>query len=473
MTISTQRGTKNRSGHDPRAAALRVLDRVLSGQEAAQAALDAILRESSLVPSDKGLCTELVYGCLRWKIRLDWELKQLLKNPDKLPAEMRLTLCLAAYELAHLSRVPNYASVNWAVSRTRNRFGPGLAGVANGTLRVFARSLGRTYNAPARYDAIADESERLALAHGLPVWLVRLWQREYGPDAALAFTRASGRQAPPAVRINATRADAEGLRANLLAEAKDFAVKSAAGGKASAKGAPVVSGTVAGPSLVGDCGLVFPSGAPYATKALEKEGKLSFQSAGVQEALAALGAKSWPGPVWDACAGRGGKTAALLEAGVVVAAASDISPARLQGLLPELGRLGLDASRLAVLEADTANPPAGTVLDGPFATILADVPCTGLGTLARRPEIRFRRAEDDIAVLTRVQDAILDATAARLLSGGRIVYLTCTLSRQENQERAAAFLSRHPDFALEREWSTPTDTPWNEFFYAAVLRRGA
>ncbi len=458
MITSTQRGTRNRSGHDPRAAALRVLDRVLTGQEAAQAVLDETLRESAMVPSDKGLCTELAYGCLRWKIRLDWELERLLKKPDKLPAEMRLILALAAYELAHLTRVPGYASVDWAVSRVRNRFGAGLAGVANGTLRTFARSL-NSYNSPDRYAAVGDATERAALAHGVPAWIARLWEREYGPDAALAYMRASGNHAVPAVRINAAKEGAADLRASLIAEATELAAAHpAAAGRAAA---------------VGDWGVAFPAGTPYRVKGLEKEGKLSYQSAGVQEALAALGARSWQGPVWDACAGRGGKTAALLEPGVPVAAASDLSAARLHGLLPELARLGLAGSVPAVLEADAGKPPAGTVLDGPFATILADVPCTGLGTLARRPEIRLRRAENDIAALAAAQDAILDAAAVRLIPGGRIIYMTCTLSRAENEDRTAAFLARHPFFVSEREYATPPDSPWNEFFYAAVLRRNA
>ncbi len=445
MISSTQRGAKNRSGHDPRAAALFVLDRVLTGQEAAQAVLDAALRESKMVPSDKGLATELVYGYLRAAIRLNWELERLLKNPAKLPPEMRLTLGLAAYELAYLNRVPNYASVNWAVTRVRNRFGQGLAGVANGTLRAFARSLGRTYNDPERLASIADPLERLALGHSLPVWIARLWEKDYGPETALTYMRASSGQALPAVRINAAKEDATDLRASIIAEGKGV--------------------------VVGAWGVAFPSGAPYRVKPLEKEGKLSFQSAGVQEVLTALGADTWPGPVWDACAGRGGKTAALLEAGVAVRAASDLSTQRLQGLLPELQRLGLGASGVSVLQADATNPPESTVLDGPFATILADVPCTGLGTLARRPEIRFRRTEDDIAALIRIQDAILDAAVPRLAPGGAIIYLTCTLNRAENQERAAAFLARHAGFGLEREYATPPDAPWNEFFYAAVLRR--
>ncbi len=140
MQSALQRGAADRSEHDPRAAALRVIDQTLTGKEPSQFLLDKALRESKMVPSDKGLCTELVYGFLRSAIRLDWNLRQLLRDPDKLPPEMLLTVKLAAYEIAHL-RIPPHASVNWAVSRIRNRFGKGLAGVANGVLRSFVRSM--------------------------------------------------------------------------------------------------------------------------------------------------------------------------------------------------------------------------------------------------------------------------------------------------------------------------------------------
>ncbi|MDL2210435.1 16S rRNA methyltransferase, partial [Desulfovibrio sp. OttesenSCG-928-O18] len=419
---------------------LRVIDRVLIGKEPSQAVLDAVLRESKLVPSDKGLCTELVYGYLRWALRLEWDLGRLLKNPDKLPGEMRLVLGLAAYELAFL-RIPAHASVNWAVSRVRNRFGKGLAGVANGVLRAFARDV-KQYDDPERYAAVADPVERLGIIHSLPAWVVRLWLEAYGEETALAYMRASSGQAVPALRVNAKKDGAVAVRGQLLGEGQGVGV--------------------------GSFGAAFPSGAPYLARTLEKKGQTSFQSAAVQEILEELGMPGWAGPVWDACAGRGGKTAAMLERGLNVAAATDLSPGRINALPGELARLGLPVPE-AVLEADAATPPDAVPFSNKFATILADVPCSGLGTLSRRPEIRFRRTAADIAELCSLQDTILDAAARHLLPGGQIVYLTCTLNPAENGERVAAFLARHPAFSLRKEWTTPVDTPWNEFFYGAIV----
>lgn len=440
MKTAIQRGTTDRAAHDPRTAALRVLDRVLTGKEPSQAVLNAMLRESELVPSDKGLCTELVYGYLRWALRLEWDLGRLLKNPDKLPGEMLLVLGLAAYELAFL-RIPAHASVNWAVSRVRNRFGKGLAGVANGVLRAFAHDV-KQHDAPDRYAAITDVVERLAVVHSLPVWIARLWVDAYGEETALAYMRAASGQAVPALRVNAQRDDAASLRDQLVVEGK---------------------GVVAGLF-----GAAFPSGAPYLARILEKKGRASFQSAAVQEILEELGMPAWPGPVWDACAGRGGKTAAMLERGVNVQAATDLSSARINALPGELARLGLPAPAV-ILEADAANLPAESPFRNKFATIIADVPCSGLGTLSRRPEIRYRATAESIAEMISLQDAILDSAVAHLLPGGRIVYLTCTLNPAENEVRVAAFLARHPAFFLLREWATPHDSPWREFFYGVVL----
>lgn len=439
---AVQRGAANRAAHDPRTAALRVIDRVLTGKEASQAVLDKALRESRMVPSDKGLCTELVYGYLRAALRLEWDLARFLQKPENLPAEMRLVLGLAAYELAWL-RVPAHASVNWAVSRVRNRFGKGLSGVANGVLRAFAREAA-TYADTSRYAAIADPVERLAIVHSLPSWVVRLWCDAYGEETALAYMRACADKAVSAVRVNARRDDAPVLRAELLATGKAVPV--------------------------GGFGAAFMSGVPHSARVWGKEGRLSFQSAAVQEILEELGIPSWPGPVWDACAGRGGKTAAMLERGLAVSAATDIAAARIHALPGEIARLGLPLPAL-VAEADAAAPPESGPFAAKFATILADVPCTGLGTLARRPEIRFRRTAADVAELVAQQDAILNAAARHTLPEGRIIYLTCTLNPAENTERVTAFCARHTDFSLLREWSTPPDSPWREFLYGAVLGR--
>ncbi len=386
---------------------------------------------------------------MRNAIRLDWNLALLLRDPDKLPREMLMTIGLAAYEIAHL-RIPPHASVNWAVSRVRNRFGKGLAGVANGVLRAFARNV-KAYRDEDRYVRALGPVVGLAVFYAVPGWVAELWMASYGEETARAYLAASSEPAVPAVRINAARADAVTARIELLTMGQ------------SEKKPPL---------LVGPWGMAFPAGVPHAVRRKVAEGRLSYQSAAVQEMFLETAMPSWPCPVWDACAGRGGKTAAMLEVGLSVSAATDIAPARIQALPGELARLGFAESGLpAVLEADAARVPEHPALEGPFGTVLLDVPCSGLGTLARRPEIRFRRTPEDIPGLTAVQDAMLDSAASRVRDGGQIVYVTCTLNPAENQERVKAFLGRAPAFSPACEWTTPSASPWHEFFYAAVLRK--
>lgn len=440
-----QRGTKSRAGHDPRAAALRVLDQVRNGNESSQSALDAMLTEASLAPSDAGLCTELSYGCLRYAILLDWWLNRLLKKPEKLPTEMRLILSLACYELAFLDKVPGYAAVHGAVSRIRNRFGGPLSSVANGTLRSFQRAL-RDFHDPAFYEReLGDEWKALSLRHGLPDWIAELWRDAYGEETARALIAASAARPVAGLRVNALAPDASETKNRLAGEQNGLAV--------------------------GFMGLALPGGVPPYLRRTEREGRISFQSPAVMELLGELDQETVQPPVWDACAGRGGKTLALLERGIAVAAASDSSEARIRGLEAELTRLeqmgSFPGGRPDVVQADARTAP----FPGPFATILADVPCSGLGTLARRPEIRLRRNKEDIDTFAALQKEILDAAALRLVAGGRIIYVTCTCTPQENQDQIRDFLARHEGFSLESEWSAPADSPWREFLYRATVRK--
>jgi len=449
MKTAIQRGTANRSGHDPRTAALRILDQVFTGNDPSQLLLDKTLTETKLVPSDKSLCTELVYGYLRNRIRLTWNLEQLLRNPDGLPGEMLLALGLASYEIAHL-RIPPHASVNWAVTRIRNRFGKGLAGVANGVLRSFVRSM-KGYADETRYIDALGREEGLAILYSIPGWVAKLWLDEYGEERARAYMKASSCPAFPAIRINAAVEDAVTVRIDLM-------TKGQRENKASLP--------------IGPWGIAFPSGLPFAARKLEREGRLSFQAAAVQELLQETEMPSWPSPVWDACAGRGGKTAAMLERGLSVSVSSDIATARIQALPDELTRLGFAENKHpVVLEADAANVSDHPVFATKFATVLLDVPCSGLGTLARRPEIRYRRIEADIAGFVATQDSLLDSAARHVRDDGQIVYVTCTLNPAENEERILAFLNRVSCFVLEKEWTTASDSSWNEFLYAAVLRK--
>ena len=532
-------GLRHKASHDPRAAALAALYAVLYEGADSQAALDAALRSVDLVPTDRRLCTELLYGVLRWYLRLDSLVCARLKNPEKLPVEMRLALLSALYELSAL-RIPAHATVNWTVQHVRNRFGAGLAGVANGVLRALQRErvrlLPASFPSPAffmaekgavqgvRGSALPDGSSvapaetffsdditlaaeksasddvALSAAYAMPQWIVRMWREQYGPEAAQNLLLASQLPAPVGVRLNMHRDGWEDLLGEVLAFAPDLAEHPEPESDAAGTGAASQQAKGKNRNLayrVGQCALAFSGSLPWMLREPVKDGRASRQSAASYEALFTLEPQTWPGPLWDACAGRGGKSLALIESGIPVALASDASPKRLLSLPEEFSRLFPDtvpampalcaasAGEVAdMLETGVIQerllPVSGAGEDvsgaaGPFpelfGTILVDAPCSGLGTLARRPEIRIRRTPEDCKALVAVQKAILDTVWGRLAPGGLLVYVTCTKNMEENQLQVEDFLKRQTGAVLEAQFETSPDSPLGEFFYSARIQK--
>ena len=333
-----------------REAALRILER--TGISApVQSLLDTKLTGGLFSRQEAALTTELVYGYLRSEIRISWLLSQFMKAPEKLPASMKLMIGIAAYELLYLDRIPAHASVSAAVDAVRARFGQGLSRVANGVLRSLIRlSESEDLKAFAFYESrIKDPMERLSVFHSVPRWMLELWTKGYGPEKAETFARAVSVVPSPCVRVNAARDEWEALR--------DFLCKEG--------------------EAVGISGVRFAPGTqPEYMRDYLRQGRLSIQGAGSQLVLEALDAPRWEGPVWDACAGRGGKTLALVELGVPVLAASDTYQPRLRGMRDDAKRLVLKTPPLFC--ASAAEP----ALRGTPRTILLDVPCSGL-TCAR------------------------------------------------------------------------------------------
>lgn len=391
------------------------------------------------------MATELVYGYLRSEIRISWLLRRFLKAPEKLPPEALLALGVAAHEIVHLDRIPDYAAVDWAVTHIRQRFGDGLGKLANAVLRNVARLGSDARDADLYRAELPDPAAFLSVYHAAPRWLTDLWSDAYGPDRAAALLAASAQAPAPAVRVNAARAGWLVLRERLVADH--------------------------GGTPCGHAGVAFPVGGfPAEVAALEREGLLSRQGAASQEVLEALRPETWEGPVWDACCGRGGKALALLERGVDVRLCSDPNAGRLRGLRSDAARLGLAVPALA--RASAMQPPFADA----FRTILIDAPCSGLGTLSRRPDIKLRRTPADLHTLAALQARIMDAAASVLPQGGRIAYITCTLNPQENEahvERllAACNATGGPLFAVEAQHVTPADTPAREFFFGVLLRK--
>jgi len=427
---------------DVRDLAVQVL-LLLDGTRApVQAVLHRVLACAACSAAEAALCTELCYGALRMEIRLRWLLARFLKMPEKLPLRMRYILLVAVYALLFLEGMPVYAVVDWAAASVKRTYGSTLSRVANGCLRNICREetapLAYAYYHAAGQEALMQQ----AVYYSLPLWIVRLWHNGYGPDRTALLMAKSAARPSTGLRVNRLRTE-WGDVARLLENA---------GVQRLAAACFAVTPKIRA-QVEEQCFLA----------ALLAEGRLSRQGAASQLALFTLAPEIWPDPVWDACAGQGTKSCALLELGKSVYMSSDTHLPRLRRIDGECRRLQLPMP--LVVHASALYPP----LRREAGTIVLDVPCSGLGVLASRPDIRRHRKAQDVQVLLRRQAAMLEAAHAVLSSGGHIAYITCTQNPAENEEQIRAFLRRHPAAVLAQEWNSPAENMLLEGMYAALL----
>ncbi|MDR2745415.1 MAG: antitermination protein NusB [Desulfovibrio sp.] len=437
---------------DARGAALHALslvDKGLLAQHALEVASSSAHCELSV--RDRRLASDLFYGVLRAELRIDVLLERFFDKPENLASTLRSVLRLGVYGLLFQDRVPQYAAVSAAVEQARRLFSPSLSRLTNAVLRGVQR-MGEAVFQPQFYvvDKTPSDAARwhgLCRYFSLPSVIADIWDKSYSRPMATVLLQKSFARPWTGLRLNAAHCSADVLRAALLA---------------------------AGASAVASNGFAFAPGR-LPSSLLGKPlshwhggGAISFQSAGSQAVLEALGlagrnSRAW----WDACAGQGGKTFALLERGVAVDLCSDTSRSRLSRISGQCRVLGL--AQPHIVQASAVAPPL-TRWDG---HILLDVPCSGLGVLARRPELRRRVTVEHLDRCAALQASILRQTASCLLPERCLAYITCTLNPAENQEQIVRFLAGHAKFSLAAEWQTPLEHPWLEGMYGALLvRRG-
>lgn len=431
----------------PRLMAVRIIEETLAGTKV-QEAFNYYVEKYPLNIQDRQLCADLVYGYLRTSIKLDFILSQFLKKPKKLPPAMRLMLALGVYSLLFQDKIPAYAAINETVKEIKKNSGQALANVANGVMRNIQK-LGKKLDQAEWYrkgagDALKGEE----LFYSLPGPVVRLWNDSYGSEDAVKLMERSAGRPWQGLRVNPRHQNAGQLK-KALSE-------------------------IEGGADIGEYGFAFPPGKyieEVAGKAVAdwiKEGALSLQSPGSMLIVEELGLASLEGPVWDCCAGSGIKSAALLERGVDVSLASDLSRPRLENIRPFCERLGLPVPQ--IIQASASSPP----LKSWKGHIIADVPCSGLGVLARRPDIRGNISGDAFwKDNARKQKEIMNRLAGILEAGKKLVYITCTLNPHENELLIRAILREHPELTLEKEWQSPHSHPWLEGMYGSVLLKSS
>jgi 16S rRNA (cytosine967-C5)-methyltransferase len=368
-----------------RGIAARVLERVLDDAAFTSAALDAELRRHPQLPArERALATELVYGCVRLQSALLARLTALA--PRGLPkGDVRVLshLMVAAHQILVLDRVPDFAAVDHAVTEIRKLRGQAMAGFANAVLRKLAASERRLDPAAAIFDSA-------------PSWLVRRLGAVVGPDEARALI-GTGEPAPSTLRVLRDRPLPDWLQ-------------QAPHGRWS------------------DCARVYGAGGDPRDKPGFSDGVFVVQEEGSQLVALSLGARPSE-RILDACAGRGQKASLFAEqlAGTGELWATDLYPAKLRALGAEFERLRLAAPRTSAVDWAIG---AGEV-PGAFDRVLVDSPCTGTGTLRRRPEILARMKPEDPARLGELSTRILRNVATRARAFGRVVFAVCSVLPEE------------------------------------------
>lgn len=427
----------------PVTATRRLAFEVLSETERGGALLAERLARSdveALEARDRGFLHELVLGTLRHRGQLDHALAAAADRPLlRIDPAVLTILRLGAYQVLRL-RVPDRAAVSESVELAR-AVAPRATGIVNAVLRRLARE-----GAPAAPDPQADPLGWLTTTGSLPRWLAERWLTRLGPEGAHARAAALLEPPPVAFRVNPRARD---LEARLAA-----------------------SGVVATPLTV--------PGARQAREgtlgALAAEGLVYVQDEGSQM-VAHLAARA-RGAVLDACAAPGGKSTLLADLGPDArVTAGEVSPSRLATLAALVRRWG--APNVQVVGADARRPPFARPFDG----VLLDAPCSGLGTLGRHPDIRWRARAADLARHGRRQRELLEGMAPLVAPGGTLVYATCSIEPEENEEVIDPFLESHPEFSLapRPEWAqafadgrflrTRPEIHGGDAFFCAPLRR--
>jgi len=396
-----------------RSIAAQVLARVDQDGAFAAASLDTELsRAVQLEPRDRALATELAYGTLRVRPWLDARLERHAKRGIAgLPAKARAHLEVGAYQLFFLSRVPAFAAVNEAVDGARAAGGAKVAAFANAILRALSRE--------ASNEKVSVEEAIVASA---APWLKASLGRALGEEAVAPFL-ASGAETPP-LGIRVSTPDARDPWIARLREALPDA--SFEPGRVS-------------PLAIRALGAGKPQALPGWSS-----GDWTVQEEGSQLVALALGAREGE-VVLDACAGRGNKTsalAAIVGPGGAVDAA-DVHAPKLEALTRELARLKLSVRGKYAVDWSVGSSD----VPRDFDRVLVDAPCSGVGTLRRRPDLQTRRTADDLAALATLQGAILSRASGRVRRGGYLVYAVCSVLREEAEDVVASFLASHADFA--------------------------
>lgn len=401
-----------------RATALRVLVSCRNNGAWADAALKAQISRDGLSGPDAALCSRIVYGVMQNRMLLDFYIgAYCTQKPDHLQPPLLEILRIGAYQIIYLDKIPDSAAVNTSVELAKLAKRGQASGLVNAVLRKLSQNKKALPPVPER-----DDVQRLSIQYSHPKWFVKRLVSLLGREEAERFLACDNQIAPITVQVNPLKTTLEALTEELQQ-----------------------AGISVQPhSWVPDC-LELSGTGDLAALPSFREGKFLVQDPAAR--LVSLIAGIRPGQkVLDVCAAPGGKSlsAAFAMAGNGSIVACDLHENKLKRIQESADRLGVNIITTQAADGRVFQPE----WEASFDTVLVDAPCSGLGIIRKKPDTRYKKA-DDLFTLPVVQAAILDNAARYVRPGGTLVYSTCTILPEENEQVTEAFLAEHADFGLE------------------------
>lgn len=429
----------------PREICLKLLDSTERGQEYSNIALDKALKKySELRDIDRRFISALYYGVLERRITLDAIIGKYSNRPfDKLASELRQILRMGVYQILYMDSVPESAAVNESVLLAKSLKNQGAAGFVNALLRNFIRE-------GCKLPKSGVKLKDLSIEYSCPEWIVSSFIRDYGENRAIEILKCSLGKAPMTAKLNTCKFSLDEIISEFESQGVLCKMISEADGCAELSG----------------CGSV------ESLNAYQK-GMLHIQDLSCQLCCRELGAKAGE-TVLDLCSAPGGKAFTIAElmgdSGTVLA--YDLHPNRVRLISSGTERLGLKS-----ITAETNNAKIYNENIPMADKVLCDVPCSGLGVIRRKPEIKYRH-EEELAALPKTQYEILATSSKYLKVGGELIYSTCTLRREENDDIVKRFLGENPDFEpvklngfTDYKTTITPDQYGSDGFFIAKIRR--
>ena len=395
--------------------ALQTLTDILIDGAYSNHALSEQIEKNELTVQDKNFMTELVYGTLQHEQLLNFYVTPFFNG--KVKAWVRILIQMTLYQMLFLDSVPEHAAISEAVKIAKKRGGQFNGKLVNAILREMTRT-----PLPS-LDTIKDEAERLAVETSHPLWLIKLWSKQFGWEKTIQMARANNERVNVTIRVNGVRGTREELKQKLESE-----------------------GITCEYGNLSQDALVILKGNVIKTKAFE-QGWFYVQDESSMLVARALKPKHHS-KVLDTCSAPGGKTTHVAElmrqTGTVYA--HDVYEHKIKLIEDNVKRLGLTNVVATLQDATTLNERYES---DSFDAVLVDAPCSGLGILRRHPEVKITKQPSDLDEIMMIQKKILNTVAPLVKVGGTLVYSTCTVNRKENDKMVEQFISQHPEYELD------------------------